>query len=334
MKKIDKVSLITFVAVALVLVSLMAVGTVYDLQISVALCSLKPGHYYATTIFGRVFETIGEMPFYLITAFASAILFHNMSRRTSSIITWIFKIIAIVASVAMLYYLSYKFFKYLSQHFGFTDLLGDVWDYVSYAILGVCFTVILFYLTRKLPSSFLNKALIWVAVVVVTAIISQIATRVLKSMAARPRFRAMFVLQDFSMFKNWFDFQGKAPELTDDWQIIYGATSDWFKSFPSGHTSAGSLVVTLTFMPFLFTSTNNAKSKIITNVCVFLYIALVMLNRLVVGAHFITDVTFGLFLTLISYLIALAIVKVIFNKIKIQPLDENKVPKIVEEIEG
>ncbi|MBR4419578.1 MAG: phosphatase PAP2 family protein, partial [Clostridia bacterium] len=263
-----------------------------------------------------------------IIAFAGAILYHNISRREKKAINYLLRALAIAISIGMFYYMSYKFFKYISEHFGFSDLLGGSFDYISYALLGVAFTAILFYCTRKTPSAVLNKLLIWVCIVFATSLISQILTRIIKPMASRPRYRAMFVLQDFTLFKNWFEFQSK-PDIPEDWVVLYGATSDWFKSFPSGHTSAGSLVITLTLLPSLFDKSNNLKSKIIVNVVVLVYIFAVMLNRLVVGAHFLTDVTVGLFVTIISYYISLVVIRKIFSKVNITPLSENR-PQIIE----
>ena len=95
MKKISKINLITVIAFALLIVGLMTVGTIYDLQISHALVDLKYPNYLSTSIFGRYFEIIGEMPFYPIIAFAGAILYHNISRREKKAINYLLRALAI-----------------------------------------------------------------------------------------------------------------------------------------------------------------------------------------------------------------------------------------------
>ncbi|MBQ3571994.1 MAG: phosphatase PAP2 family protein, partial [Clostridia bacterium] len=289
MKKENKKIILNLSAIFVLFAVLMVLGSFFDLQISHAITKLDltAGYYYSTTIFGRFFETIGEMPIYLLVAFSGAVIFHNFSRRDSSTLNIVIKIIAVLASVGMSIYMFHKLFKYLSQHFGFADVLGDVGDVVGYILLGICFTFALFYFTRKLPSSFLNRMLKWAFIVFGTALISQVFTHLIKPLASRPRYRAMFMLQNFEMFKQWFEFGGAKPDLKDEWILLYGASSDWFKSFPSGHTSAGSTVITLTLIPYLFEKTNNVKCKLITWAVTIAYIMAVMFNRILVGAHFL-----------------------------------------------
>ncbi len=333
MKNIDKKAILIPASLILVLIALMIVGTFFDLQISNALVDLKAGNYYTTNLFGRFFETIGETPIYLITAFSSAVIFHNFKRRGKSFVNIFFCVLSTLVSVGMLYYMSYKLFKYISIHFGFNHLLGGIGNTIAYGLLGAGFTFLLFYLTRKLPSSFLNKLLAWAFVVWGTALISQVITHNLKSLAARPRFRAMHVLGDFDLYRKWFEFQFEIPKLNEDWVNLLGASSDWFKSFPSGHTSAGALIITLTAIPSLFEKLNNKKTKILTFVCVSLFVASVMLSRIVVGAHFLTDVTFGCFTTIVSYYLAKLIVKIILSKITVSDLKEREKPCLIEESE-
>lgn len=56
-----------------------------------------------------------------------------------------------------------------------------------------------------------------------------------------------------------------------------------------------------------------------------------MLSRIIVGAHFLTDVTMGLFITVISFVASRVIVKIVFSKYKMQELPEKRLPRILEE---
>ena len=329
MKKINIKNMLAPSIAIIVLLVLLAIGTFFDLDVSNALVSLPNGGYYSNNLFGKIFEIIGEMPIYLITAFACALLFHNFNRREKGALKLFVQIFTVVASVGLLFYMNYKLFKYFSQHFDFSHLLGGFTDYLAYAILGGCFTAILFYLTRKLPSSFLNATIVWAIIVLGTALLSQVLTHGLKDLAGRPRYRAMFVMGDFSIYRKWFEFQA-IPEITEDLKL-YCATADWFKSFPSGHTSAGACVVTLVGIPSLFAKTNNLKSKVITLVCVTVYVALVMLSRIIVGAHFLTDVVMGCLITVVSYLVSSFAVKKLFPRLKLNDLKERTKPCLIEE---
>ena len=329
MKKVKIKNLVYCGVLFLVFISLMLIGSFYDLQISNAVVSLPDNSILSRNFFGVFFEIIGEMPFYLIVATAAALIFNNFNRRKECKYSLIVKIMMVLVSVGMIFYMNYKLFKYLSQHFNFDHLLGNATDYVAYFLLGVCLTAVIFYLTSKLSSTFLNKTIQWCIVILGTALLSQVLTHTVKGLAGRPRYRAMHMLHDFSLYKNWYEFS--ESKLTEDMVAMYGATSSWFKSFPSGHTSAASLVVVLTAIPSIFERLNNKKFKILFHVIPFAYIFCVAFSRIVVGAHFLTDVTVGGFLTIASYYIIAFLCEKVFTKVKIQPLNENRLPKIVEE---
>ena len=330
MKELIKKNLLPFICLIVLLV-LLIVGSIWDLQISQKVVDLKEGNYYTHNLFGIIFEIIGEMPIYLITAFASALIFHNFKRREKSFFNVAVQVFAVLVSVALLFYMNYKLFKYLSIHLDFTDFIGGIGDTVAYFLLGACMTFLLFYLTQRLPSAFLNKMLVWALIVWGTAFISQVLTHLLKAVAARPRYRAMFMMDDFSVYRRWFQFQWGIPEIEDDLVVLYNAGSDWFKSFPSGHTSAGAMVITLTLIPSLFEKTNTLTKKVVTLSVVIAYVLAVMFSRILVGAHFLTDVTFGALITLGSTCLSVFIVKKIMKKVTITNLVERQKPCLIEE---
>lgn len=329
MKKINRNWLIAGISIVVVYIALLIVGTFYDLQISHALVQMESGNYYSTSFFGRLFETIGETPICLTCAFAGVIIFHNMHRRQKNVITIGLKILGLLVAFGMLTYMVYKLFKYTSQHFDFEHKLGTAVDFIAYVVLGGCFAGALAYFTRKLPSAFLNKMLVWAFIVLFTALTTHLVTSLLKSLACRPRYRAMFMLSDFSYYRKWFEF-GSMPEITDDMVMLYGAKSDWFKSFPSGHSSSCAIVVALTGIPALFTKTNNAKYKALFAVIAGLIAGLIMFSRIIVGAHFLTDVITGAFITCVVYAVFTLVFKAVANKLNIKPLEERSKPQLIE----
>ena len=302
----------------------------YDLEISKKLVDLESGNYYSKNFFGAFFEIVGETPIYWLSIFAGAIVFHNAKRREKTWITIVFMILGLAAAVGMATYMVSRLFKYSSQHFDFEHLLGGPVDFICYLLLGGAITFLVFYFMNKIPSSFYNKMIVWAFVFFAVVITQRICTTVLKTLASRPRYRAMFMLEDFEMFKRWYEFQAK-PEILDDWKTLYGATSDWFKSFPSGHSAAAATVLALIYIPSMFEKTNNLKVKAIFVSVTVIYTLLVMLSRIVVGAHFLTDVSMGAYITYLCCLLCDAISKVLVKKIKITPLPENTKPVLVEE---
>ena len=330
MKNFIKNNLLFVISMACLFIMLI-VGTFLDLQISQKLVDLNDGNYYTRNIFGILFEIIGEMPIYLITAFAASLIFHNFKRRDKKLVNTAIQVFAILISVGLLFYMNYKLFKYLSIHFDFTDLLGGNWDKIAYLLLGVGMTFLLFYFTQRIPSSFLNKMLFWAIIVCITAAFSQVVTHLLKSIAARPRYRAMFIMEEFNEYRKWFQFQWGIPEISEDLKVLYDAGSDWYKSFPSGHTSAGAMVITLTLIPSIFAKTNTLLNKIITYIAVIAYIIAVMFSRIIVGAHFLTDVTFGAMITLASFELAKFLANKFIKKVNLSNLIERSKPCLIEE---
>ena len=314
-----------------VLLILLILGTFLDFQISQGLVDLNAGSYYTKNLFGIIFEIIGEMPIYLVTSFAVALIFHNFKRRDKNLTNIIIQIVSVIISVGLLFYMNYKLFKYLSIHLDFADLLGGNWDKLAYLLLGAGMTFLLFFFTQRIPSSFLNKMLFWAIIVCLTAAFSQVVTHLLKSIAARPRYRAMFLMEEFGEYRKWFQFQWGIPEISEDLKLLYDAGADWYKSFPSGHTSAAAMVLTLTLIPSIFAKTNTLLRKIITYTVVVLYILAVMFSRILVGAHFLTDVTFGAMITVSSFALARYLVKKLMPKIKFPDLIERSKPCLIEE---
>ena len=120
-------------------------------------------------------------------------------------------------------------------------------------------------------------------------------------------------------------------DLGIDLKALYDAGADWYKSFPSGHTSAGAMVITLTLIPSIFAKTNTLAKKVITYTVVVLYVIAVAISRIVVGAHFLTDVTFGAMITLGSFILAKILTKKLMVMIKLPDLIERSKPCLIEE---
>lgn len=322
MENIKKRKIMQYTAISAILIILLMLGTFFDLQISQKIASLPKGFYHSPNIFGRIFETIGEMPIYVITSVAAVLLYQNADRRKKTLLNITLKILCVAISLALSYYMFYKLFKYISQHFSFEDKIGSFFDYLAYFLLGVIYTLSLIFLTKKIQNNFLNKIFKICLIVLFTALFSQILSNILKIFAGRYRYCTMNTIGDFSLFSPWYVFNGKR-QPTEEMKIL-GVASDGLKSFPSGHTAAASMVIVFTALPTFFEKINNKRSKIIINVTCWLYIVLVMFSRIIMGKHFLSDVVIGLAITLLSYLGATCLVKFFLNKHKISSLNELK----------
>jgi membrane-associated phospholipid phosphatase len=70
---------------------------------------------------------------------------------------------------------------------------------------------------------------------------------------------------------------------------------DEFKSFPSGHTASAAYILTLITLKNVIPALRG-QEKILT-IAGFVWIILTAIARIVSGAHFLTDVTFGFLIT-------------------------------------
>ena len=122
----------------------------------------------------------------------------------------------------------------------------------------------------------------------------------LKSIFHRPRYR----LLDLTglEFYPWWKPCKNYKELLETFAPL-GVTKEEFKSFPSGH--AGATAVSMMFaMALPFVNRKYMKYQMPIFYGAFAWTLLVMFTRMLVGAHFLSDVSIGILLTLIFMMIA------------------------------
>ncbi len=160
------------------------------------------------------------------------------------------------------------------------------------------------------------------------SLFSVIFSQGIKIISKRYRFCTLNAIQDFELFSDWFNFNGNLP-ITDR-MLLMGVQSDGAKSFPSGHVASGALVICFTALPALFSELNDKKHRIIINGSIWLYIVLLMISRMIMGKHYLSDVLFGLFITVVCYVLSEKIIGKILKKRQIKPITILN-PVIVEE---
>lgn len=285
---------IVFVVFSLLLVF----ATFYDLDISKRIADLNPGQYQSDNLFGRIFETIGEMPVYFITIFASSIVFSYARRKENKkfvIILIFFELI----SFFMSFFAFSRIFKYLNSHYEFAALLNDSAK-IAYALLSALLVYLVNVIAKKYSDEFIQSLLPWAVLTFVVVAFSQFITQIcIKIPASRYRFCTMNTLNDFTYYTKWFAFNGSmtaTPEM-----IAAGLTNEGLRSFPSGHTCAAATLLTLTAIPFFYKKADNLKYKIVSSVLIYAFILSVMFTRIIMGKHFLSDVLVGAFVTILCF---------------------------------
>lgn len=212
--------------------------------------------------FALWFEATGEMPARLVCVFGGAVLFFFAEKEILRIIGLI---VEIGGSAYFGYYISYYLF--LDRYkIPFGVLFG----------LGVGFFVL--YLGRyiSVPEK-MKKPLVILAIAGIAIMFAEISIiEVVKALWGRVRFRDLLKANSFDAFTAWY--------------IPNGVNGN--KSFPSGHTCSAAMSYLIMLFPFL----NKEKWYKRSWLCFlvpFVFTSIVAFTRLVVGAHYLSDVTMG-----------------------------------------
>ncbi|MEF9920423.1 MAG: phosphatase PAP2 family protein [Erysipelotrichaceae bacterium] len=155
-------------------------------------------------------------------------------------------------------------------------------DIVALIVITITLFIGLYFIVKIMPIQFLKdyeKIFILFCLLLVT---STILINLIKPLWGRIRFRQM---QDITQFTPWFLPQG-----------ITG-----YYSFPSGHTAMASTILVICAIPDYVEQQRGNKR--IFNFFAFSFIVLMGFSRMIVGAHFLSDVTAGFLVTYTLYLL-------------------------------
>jgi len=259
----------TVVPFIIITFALLAAATFFDLRIDIFL-------YTPDSSFGRFFAVAGIMPVNILLPFAPGFLsgsVFNPAVRLKKI--WFAGCLLLTAAgIALLA-------VYIKSNY--KDYYLSLPPGVIIAVSAVIFAAGVFSgfkLSQKHPVEAFTIAIIGV----ISLLASNFTVNVLKYIWGRQRFFSM--TDPAAQFTPWYLPQGRPA-------------SDDFKSFPSGHSLGAAALIWLSLFPALLKKRAAFRTKI--TVCVALIFTLtVMLSRMVLGKHFLSDVTMGasIFLTI------------------------------------
>ena len=151
----------------------------------------------------------------------------------------------------------------------------------------------------------LKKLIKFVLAFVVMAVVSNVLVMIIKVPAGRMRYRAMNstvgqAMGGFDNFTRWYVMTGNNDVF--DSKALFGY-SDGFKSFPSGHTCAAGMVYAFIMLIDVLDIKKTWQKACIWGGTVVATM-LVAISRIVVGAHFFSDVLMGGTLAFVSMIIA------------------------------
>ncbi len=283
----------------LALFVLILIGTFADLQISMSLAVLKKGEYYTHSFFAVFLEILGEMPVYILPSIAVYVVMqYFLSRNLSKAKRYITVCVSFLIVFGLNFFAGFKFFANARNYMSLEWVYSGVFPYVLYTFFSIIFTILWYIVSMSLSNEKnLKNLAICALIIIFTAILSQVATQGIKPVALRIRYRYMNDLGNFSKYSAWYEFNANhiAGEI---------ANKDNFMSFPSGHATASAMTFTLVLFTSYFGEFKNKLTASAINTIAILFPILVAFSRIEAGAHFLTDVCFGLAITLTAMLIS------------------------------
>lgn len=109
----------------------------------------------------------------------------------------------------------------------------------------------------------------------------------------------LFIIQPLKIFWGRIRFRDLAEGYNDfsAWYIPNGINGN--QSFPSGHAAMGFMLLSL----FVFVADKSFYKRLFFKGIIISWAAAVCISRVVIGAHFTSDVLFGAFIIIVSYLL-------------------------------
>lgn len=248
-----------------IVAALLVIFAFTDLEISKALYNPQSGY-------GHFFEAFGELPGALIGVFSLAALI-TTGKYNAKWKTILFNIIFGVLLIMFSFMAAVMPMNYLG---GIKMPLAGILAAV-YAIAALWIT--------KILSKEENKSLRQAAIIgILTFVAAILVINIIKMFWGRLRFRSMEA--PYNEFSLWFIPQG----LT---------TNNEYMSFPSGHSANSAVIWWITLLP-TFVVSLRGKEKYLKGIA-GAWIVMVMISRVIMGAHFASDVTMGATLSIVSF---------------------------------
>ena len=291
-----------WIALGILVVGLV-LGSFFDLQINQAL-------FNKTNVFGLIVSSFGMIPGYGALSFIGGALV-AVTYKDEKFPKWakvIFAVVALALYGTSVYFLG-------KDVFSVNGFENPSIYWLGFVIMGVIMVPVCYFGYRL--GKLNENPKMWIILFILAGVIFMAlvpGVTLFKSIMHRPRYR-IAIYEGYVNFHNWW-------EPYKDYKDIIAMsggylTKEEFKSFPSGHAGASMCgIILLTTMPLL----NKQWMKYQT---LFFYIAfgwglVVMFARMLVGAHFLSDVCVGALLTVVFYYIGNEIIVR-----KLLPIEEN-----------
>lgn len=244
-------------------------GSFFDWNISVAIADVD-------SPFGNAMETVGYMICYAIIPIGGILTCLGLIKRKNN---WI-KALGVFIYALSLGIMIYMLGNALSpDEHGYGVTMAPALAYTVAAALGILASLLFYFIVDRNNQGMLLR----LGLIILAAIILEVLfINVTKYLNCRPRFR--YLTSDYNttgeVFRQWWDF--KPFQFNDDFH----------KSWPSGHTAFSGHLMLLSFVTPLYIRHNKATAPILFALA-FCFNITVGISRILCGAHFLSDISFG-----------------------------------------
>ena len=267
------------------------VGSFFDYEINNALFSNK-------NTFGLVISVLGTIPGYGLFAFiGGGAISYGLRKEYKSWLRVIFFVLAIACYASAVYFSGKEFFG----PNGFTGVASEFLGYVIALPIMAGISLLGWRITNKCE----NKDIWILYLIILLALIVAFVPgcTLIKAIFHRPRFRSVMTVQDLDYYP-WYIRCSNYETLMKS----YGLVSEEFKSFPSGHSCVSfSFPLVALFLPYI--NKDYKKYVLPLFVCGLAWSLLVMFSRMLVGAHYLSDVSMGAIISATCMLISSIVIQ-------------------------
>ena len=252
-------------------------GSFFDLQISKAIVDTNNS-------FGAFIETYGATLGYGMIPIGGTLCFLGLFPRPR---LWqkILGIFLVLLAIGLSSYLLGDSFTTSDTSYGFT--VTSPLSYGLATLFMLLFSVFTIVLTDKRN---LDLTLRIGVVIIVAILIQYLIVTLFKSLNCRPRYRFIYdsnLNTENETFRAWYQF------------TPFKYHGDAHKSFPSGHTAQAGMVLLLASMSPILRFRFKRCNYVLFGIGL-IYTLLVAYSRVRYGAHFLSDVSVGLFIAVLS----------------------------------
>ncbi len=226
--------------------------------------SISNALYNPDSTFGWFFESFGELVLSFIGLFSACVLFRTQTEK--------------VIPMRVLYGVLGLFNALMAAS------LNKMYLHLSTVVMVlimIAYLAIFYFLAGFVKESETGLVRKIAKIGILLSLLPILIVTILKMVWGRPRYRSM--VDPSSEFTPWY--------------LIQGFTTDnEFMSFPSGHSANSAVVIWITLLPLWLKKLQPHRHLITAGA--FLWIVCVMISRIIMGAHFASDVLMGSMITL------------------------------------